>query len=614
MGSNLVAASTVRLHPYHNLLLFLIQGDLMRGLRIGAATAALFLSASIGLLSVVVPATASAQGVAGVDPYTNQLIERINIRIVNPSADAGLNARVQDQVRTALGVFPGERFSERLIEFQITRARRTRDVASIDYEISFGARGGLDVNVAVTLGDTAAAETGRGMAFGGKFPTIYDKNGTFVRFKLDLFGLHYANNNAWYGRPDLMLAGNPLVQGQPAGAGYDQWVEAYAHYGIYGITPINANTYVYGGLSAITSGSLGQELFTDRTRSFTGFEDAYVGIIGGQTDARGNRFSYNLTAGRQRFTLANGFLIANTAANGDERAALQANARWSADMLALAQLRYNDTKFELFYLDPDELPLLDSQTTYAGANLEFQPAAGLQIGLSYVTSPKSTQQYFVFDPVLGGPVIRTREGLEVFDARFTYSPTPPGQAGPFFGAEYAVQRNRNFDMDARAGWIEAGYSWPQARWSPTISYRVARFSGDDPTTATYERWDPMLSGGTGEQWVQGANHFKVVQDSNVIAHRIQARFRPSPKFEIVPQLWLFKADSLTNIGGNPALTFLSDKDYGMEANVTAKWFVNRNVYVHGHIAYTVPGDAAKAALGGDAKNWLSLMAFIRYSF
>ena len=582
--------------------------------RTGAAALALGFGLAVAGLGPGVPTAALAQGVGGVDPYANQLIERVIIRIVNPSTDAGLNARVEDQVRTALGFFPGERFSDRLIDAQTSRARRTRDVAAIDHEVSFGLRGGLDVTVLVTLGDASAAEAGRGMAFGGKFPTIYDKDGTFVRFKLDLFGLYYSNNNAWYGNPGLMLAGNPLVNGQPAGTGYEDWVEGYAHYGIYGITPVNANTYVYGGLSAITSASLGQELFTDRTRSFSGFEDAYVGIIGGQTDARGNRFSYNITAGRQRFTLANGFLIANTAANGDERAALQANARWSADMLALAQVRYNDTKFELFYLDPDELPLLDSKTRYAGANLEMQPVQGLQLGFSYVTSPKSNQQYFVFDPVLGAPVIRTREGLQVFDARFTYSPNPAGTQGPFFGAEYAVQRNRNFDMDARAGWIEAGYSWPQARWSPTVSYRVAMFTGDDPTTATYERWDPMLSGGTGEQWVQGANHFKVVQDSNVIAHRIQARFRPSPKVEIVPQLWLFRAESLTNIGGNPALTFLTDDDYGMEANVTAKWFVNRNVYVHGHIAYTVPGDAAKAALGGAAENWLSAMLFVRYAF
>jgi len=36
--------------------------------------------------------------------------------------------------------------------------------------------------------------------------------------------------------------------------------------------------------------------------------------------------------------------------------------------------------------------------------------------------------------------------------------------------------------------------------------------------------------------------------------------------------------------------------------------------VHGHIAYTVPGDGAKAALGGTAKDWLSAMVFVRYAF
>lgn len=314
--------------------------------------------------------------------------------------------------------------------------------------------------------------------------------------------------------------------------------------------------------------------------------------------------------GRQRFTLANGFLIANTAANGQERAALQANARWSADLLALGQFRYNDTKFELFYLDPDELPVIDSETVYVGANLEMQPMQGLNLGFSYVTSPKSSFNYF--SPT--GGIAGTREGLQVYDARFTYNPTPAGQAGPFFGAEYAIQRNKNFDMDARAGWIEAGYSWPQAAWSPTISYRLSKFSGDDPSTSTYERWDPMLSGGNGEQWVQGASHFKVVQDSNVIAHRIQARFRPNRKTEIVPQLWAFYADETNNIGGNPALTFLNGTKYGYEFNVTVKRFVSRNTYVHGHVSYTVPGSATKSALGDDAKGWFSTMLFVRYAF
>jgi hypothetical protein len=581
----------------------------MQVLRSGIATALL---AGIGVFGgLTAPTITAAQGVAGVDPYTNQLIERVTVRIVNPSPDEGLNARVEDQVRSLLGLFPGERFSEQRLAFQLAQSRRIRDVAGTEYDVFFGARGGLEIAVDVTLGEVP---TGRGLSFGGSFPTLYEKDGTYIRARLDLLGLYYANNNAWFGRPDLMLAGNPLVEGRPSGRGYRQWAEAYAHYGIYGITPLTPNLYAYGGLSAISSGSAGRELFTDATRTFTGVEDAYVGVVGGRTDASGNRLAYNLSLGRQRFTLANGFLMANTAANGQERAALQANARWASDLLALAQLRYNDTKFELFYVDPDELPLLDTNTAYAGANLEIQPVAGLSLGFTFVTSPRSNAQYFVFDPATGSPRVETREGLEVYDARFAWSPNPPGQAGPFVGAEYAIQRNRNFDMDARAGWVEVGYSMPEARWSPTVSYRLAVFSGDDPATATYERWDPMLSGGSGEQWVQGANHFKVVQDSNMIAHRLQARFRPNPKVEIVPQLWAFYADSETNIGGNPALTFLDGKEYGFEANVTGKWFVSRNTYVHGHLAYTVPGDATKSALGDDARDWFSAMLFVRYAF
>jgi hypothetical protein len=81
----------------------------------------------------------------------------------------------------------------------------------------------------------------------------------------------------------------------------------------------------------------------------------------------------------------------------------------------------------------------------------------------------------------------------------------------------------------------------------------------------------------------------------------------------VPQLWLFKADTENNIGGNPALTFLDGHDYGVEANMTVKWFASSNWYVHGHVAYTVPGEAVEDALGGEAEDWFSAMLFVRYA-
>jgi len=560
---------------------------------------------------------ALAQSYGADQGYLSLPIESVDITIANPSGDAAFNDRVIDGLRRYLAFYPGDLFNENRASFAIARARRSPQLANITYDFALGRGGGLAVTFRITLADGTQTELGQGYLITNDkadLPVLYDLDGTRVKVKFEAMSLYYGNNNAWYGQPDAMLQGNPLVQGEAAGEDYSNWLEGFVHYGVNAITPLTDSFYVYGALSAISSGSIGQELFTDDTRGYTFFEDAYAGFITGETDEKGNRLVFNFSAGRQKFTLANAFLIANTAANGEERAALQANARWASDLLVLGQLAYNSTRFEAFYLEPDELPAIDTDTALAGLNFEARPLPGLMTAASYVTGVKSDFAYYGPE----GSVVGTREGLNVFDARFTYTPNAPGQPGPFFGAEAAVQTHREFDMFAVGAYGEAGYSFADARWSPSISYRLSLFTGDDPDTETYERWDPLLSGGNGEQWVQGANHFKVVQDSNVIAHRIQARFRPLPQVELVPQLWLFQAEDENNIGGNPALSTMPGGIYGYEANMTMKWFASRNWYVHGHVAYTIPGEATRDALesnplGGDADNWLSVMLFARYS-
>lgn len=556
-------------------------------------------------------AHAQAIGIADVDQRL--VIESVSVNIVNPSPDPAVNARVEDAVRRAVQLFPGQRYAEEKLAFVGAIARRNADISSIDYTVLPGPRGGVDIVFRVGLAEGAAAPDGRGYLITSnpnEFPTLYDRGGTLLRFRLDLLSMYYGNSNAWFGQPGPMLNGNPLVQGRPAGAGATGWGEGFIHYGLYGMTPLSETGYLYGGLSAITSGSAGQELFTNLDRGYTGIEDAFIGFVTGRTSDNGDRLVFNFSAGRQRFTLANAFLIANTAGNGGDRAALQSNARWAADMLVLGQVAYNSTKLEVFYLDPDELPVIDTDTRIAGINLEGQPTTSLSMGASYLEVPSSDQAYF--GPT--GSIVGGREGLRLTDVRFNWQPAASGQTGPFVAGEIARQTNRNFAMNATAAYAEAGYEFADVKWSPTISYRLSYFSGDDPDTPAYERWDPLLSGGNGEQWVQGVNNFKVVQDANVIAHRLQARLNVTPKLQLVPQLWAFYADSLNNIGGNPALTFLSDSEYGYEANLTAKWFANRNLYVQGHVALTVPGDAVDAALGNDAHNWWSAMVFVRYAF
>jgi hypothetical protein len=230
-------------------------------------------------------------GLANSGPFDQREIQTVTVRITNPSPDAAFNQRIEDAVRRGIRLFPGQRFSEQAITLALGQVqRRNPQIASATYEPFPSVMGGVDVTVTVTLGDGVQPAEGRGMAAtgnAGDFPLILDRNGTILRFRLDLLGLYYGNNNAWYGQPDQMLAGNPLVQGTPAGEGWSDWVEGYVHYGIYGITPLTENLYAYGSFSAITSASTGQELFTDETRDYTYWEDAYVGLVGGNVDSAG---------------------------------------------------------------------------------------------------------------------------------------------------------------------------------------------------------------------------------------------------------------------------------------------------------------------------------------
>jgi hypothetical protein len=538
-------------------------------------------------------------------------IESIDVRIENPSPDRALNDRLKDRIRSGLGLFPGELFSRATAEFNLARARRGAPIAKTTLVVGSGLSGGLAVSVLVTLGAAASTSEGRGALVTGSaadLPVLYDRAGTFLRMRLESIGMYYGNNNAWYGNPGPLLTGNPLVRGRPAGPGYSNWGEGFIHTGLYGITPLSETVSVYGGISGILSGSAGQELFTNQTRSHFGVEDAFVGIVGGTTTEDGNRFVFNASAGRQRFSIGDGFLIANTASNGGSRAALQSNPRWAADMLVLLQARYNNTKIEAFFLDPDELPEIDTRTKIVGVNAETRLPGGIDLGLTYLHVPHSGFNYFTTTQTL------SRQGLQVYNGRARWQPNP-ASAGPFIAAEVALQRNPRIDMQAFGWTTEVGYAFAGTLpWSPTISYRYASFSGDKAATGRFERWDPLLSGENGERWVQGINHFKVFQNSNISTHRIQLRLRPNPQVELVPQFWLFTADSTTNLGGNPALSFLGGTFLGTEANLTVKWFMSPRLMLQGHVAATLPSAMVRETIGAPTQPWISTMLFLRAGF
>jgi hypothetical protein len=542
--------------------------------------------------------------------YEGERITAVNYIFENQPTDSLAAKNIEQSVKRAFPVFPQSTIRILLLDAYTSKVQKLEQIASAQYEVRPSQLGGIEITLTVVISDLAKEQKSKsGLLAGEKdFPVLYLDNKSLLTLKLALAEMIYTNNNAWYAREDTMLSGNPLAH-NPAGIGYTGWAEGWLSGGLYGITTLSTkrNMYIYGGVSYIVSGSAGRELFTDQSRVYGAFDDAYVGFLGTASYPSGNRLTYNLSIGRQQFSVGKGFIIRNTASNGDNRGALQLNPRWAADYLGLAGIRFNNILLQAFQLDPDELDVVDSRTIYRGINAEWGDLYSNQVGIMFLGVPQSSFNYYTpAGDVLG------REGLRLYNIRY-YGSKPPGVPGLFYKGELAYQQNVNFKMAAFAGYAEIGWNFAKSPGTPALRYRYAYFSGDNPDTERYERWDPLLTGGNGEEWVIGANHFKVVQNSNMIVHQLQANIRPWPRIEFVPQALYMYAAQNNNIGGNPALGYMPKNEYGTEFNISIKYFQSKRWYWHGHIAYTIPGAGVQEALGNDGKPWLSVMMFFRYA-
>jgi hypothetical protein len=562
--------------------------------------------ALLAWLACATPVT--AQVIA--DPWEGLNVEAVRIEWQGGLRPPGDETTVDDRVRRTIDLYPGSQLRSLLLDWGLGRLRGLPGVAAASANLAPGTRGGVVVTLRLSAADADAVPRPQAAP---ALPVLAQDDSSLLKLKFMAAGLAYGNHNAWYGQPDAFVGANPLAD-NPAGRGWSPWLEGAIELGLQGITPLGPHSaaapgvFVYGSLSYLFSGSSGTELFTDEPRSHGGIEDAYAGIVFGRSWDDGSRLVVNLSAGRQAFKLADGMLIRINAGNGFDRAALQLNPRWAADSLLLAEARYNRLKLQAFRLDPDELPQIDSRTIIYGANLETGLGGAHQFGVTWLHVPQSAYAYYT------ATATGTRAGLQVADLRYAWLPVPPGTSGPFARAELAYQSNRanSFPMRAWAGYGELGctvQAWPG---QPTFSWRLSAFSGDDPATATYERWDPLLSGGTPEEWVQGINHYKMFQDSNIVAHRLQARLRPTPTTELVPQAWYFKADTANNLGGT--LSTLSGTALGWELNLTAKYFPTRHLYFQAAVAATFPLDGVKAAVNGSLSPWLSAMLMARINY
>ncbi len=537
---------------------------------------------------------------------SNRVLDDIALRIERSTGDPARDADILAQAQARVGLAPGARLSDGSITALEARLRALIGVRDTRTRISGvpGQSARARVDIALILAEerpeTAEAE----------FPYLLRGDRGQLRFILG--GGHgvFSDGNPWFGNAPAFTTGNPLVENPAVGAdtgSRSTWVESWIEIGLGGVTQIgNTNSAIYGAVSGIGVASRGEDIFRGDARQTFHLEKAYLGYLWGTED--GSR-RVNLSFGRQNFSLNDGFLISQfgSQSNAGPRPGIYLAPRTTHDFAALATVKIDKWTGTGFFLNPNEYEPLETDTHLAGMNLRYNVTDRFYMDATYVEAVKSRTRYAAPSGAIG-----TRDGLQTYAVHARWS-DPDRMPGLWLEGELAHQRHRDFRMRAWAGYGTVGYIARDRRWTPSLSYRFSAFSGDDPASATYERFDALFSGGLSE-WLQGISLGKLIRPENRLSHRLRFNVAPNPRLNLTLDYFLHRADERNNIGANPAIATLASRDLGQEVQFAARWSISDQLFFLGIASVAFPGRAIEVAAGGSADPWTTLQAQLFWSF
>jgi len=407
--------------------------------------------------------------------------------------------------------------------------------------------------------------------------SLYDQNGVKADLTLEAGAGLFFNNDVNFGA-GRFSDGKTSVQ----------WQEGYfkpildASY-----TTPRAGTF-YGGLSYVATSTIGDgdggDFSNDRPEAIES-ELGYIGWKSGQVFSSLGEDVVDISFGEQEFAIGDGFLIMDGAFDGADGAYWLAPHR-SFDKTAILRLNTKPVRADLFYLKADGD--YDDTELY-GINFEYIHELGTA-GVSLMDVTDSD----------GGGFYENRKGMKVFSVRAQGTPLANiNQEELFLAFEYAQQSQGNrLDVDAKGWYGEAGYTFSQCAWTPTLSYRYAFFSGDrNPNDDQYEAFDPMFYGfsrGWGTHFMGEITGEYFLFNSNEKVNMVHLNLLPTDKLSIGALYYEFRLDQ-----GNIFGTEVSGKKFADEVNLYADYSINDHLYVSGVFAWATPRTAAKEYTGGN---------------
>ncbi len=531
-------------------------------------------------------------------------VSSVTATLAESSGDSVRDKAALDAVRRFARELPGARFSTIEIAGLLARMERETPVANVNYRLLPAGANSVRIEFLVDAAPPADANTAPQGVLAGEFsdfPILY-KDGRSLYTAIVAGGLGvYSDGNAWFGQPEMFNAFNPLAGNLPGNRA--SWTEGSLELGGGFATQLGDQPlYAFGALTGMTTWTVGQDIFQDGQRDFDAIEKAYAGIL--YADAQ-TRDRAKLSIGRQNYTLNDGFLVnlVRGSSNVGPRGATYLGPRLANDFSVLADGRFGGWSFNAFYIDPNELEELESDSTFLGANVGYAFNDKVSLDGTVITIPRSKSTY-------ANPqgLLLEREGLNTVAGHLKFRDLLFD--GFLAEGELAHQFHPGHTISTWAGYGTLGYIAREARWTPSITYRYAMFSGDDPGTATYERFDSLLSTGLGI-WLQGISFGKLFSNSNLATHRVQLNLVPAETLNVTFDYHKLMAPELNNLGSNPALGRLSSHDIGQEFTLSARWAINRNLYLQGVASHAIPGEALRNI--GARQNWSTLQLSLYWS-
>jgi hypothetical protein len=365
----------------------------------------------------------------------------------------------------------------------------------------------------------------------------------------------------------------------------------------------------YAGVSYVGSGNIGEDVFEQGNQGLWSIEDGYLGARL-QLPEVGS--TLEIAYGRQQYKIGSGMLIAVGAMNGFERGATTTFARRAWEEAGIIQWTHGPWSLGGFYLNPNELRSSDTHTRLAGSKLEWNPEDRRSLGIAYLNVFESIYPY-VAAPIQLIP--DGRQGLNTLHAYSHWAPLPTVAPGWQVAGDYAHQWNDRIQMAADAFNAESSYAFTNMPWTPRLVYAFRAFSGDDPATIRFEKFDPLFYEGAPSLWATGSNGSFSFLNSNVQTHRLSLNLTLNPQHFMAFYYWHVRADEvnspvqfgqagrITVSGGEPELVAgVPDPHLSDDFYVEFTRVLTPHVFLTSGIAVSVLGEGLRA-LVDDPKNW-----------